>query len=485
MKTVLAIDLGASSGRGIIFSVRNGKFVSEEVHRFPNGALSLGGGLFWDAEYLFGEIKTAIKKGAERARIDGVGIDTWGVDYGFADSVGNLVSKVRNYRDARTVGAVENCGISAENLYKIGGIAPNEINTVYQLWSERGKRVGVNGAKFLMMPQLFGAMLTGIAAAEPTVSSTTAFFGARGFDKEVSEKIGLDAGELPEVRQTGSVLGNVKSGILRELGIDYEIPVILTPGHDTACAVLGIPCTVKNPLFISSGTWSLFGAELDAPVLSEAAFREGYSNELGYGGTVRFLKNIMGLWILQECRRQWKEEGRDYSFAGLADLASAEKSPGVYIDVGDELFKRPDKMADRVRCYVRTTQNCELSNVGAVVRCVLESLAMEYKFALEGLKKLTSADFTRIHIIGGGSQNKLLDKMVADSLGTEVSAGPAESTAMGNAAAQLICLGELSGVSEARQTVAATCPPETFVPEKNEDFREENYRKYLKLKQKA
>lgn len=485
MKTVLAIDLGASSGRGIIFSVDGGKFVSEEVHRFINGAVAADGGLFWDAEYLFGEIKTAIKKAAARAHIDGVGIDTWGVDYGFANGSGNLVSKVRNYRDARTVGAVENCGISAETLYKIGGIAPNEINTVYQLWSERGQREKTDGAKFLMMPQLFGAMLTGIAAAEPTISSTTAFFGERGFDEEICGKIGLGLSELPEVKKTGSVLGNVKPEILTELGIDYGIPVILSPGHDTACAVLGIPSEVKNPLFISSGTWSLFGAELDAPILTDDALKEGYSNELGYGGTVRFLKNIMGLWILQECRRQWKEEGFDFSFSDLADMAADEKSRGVYIDVGDELFKRPDKMADRVLGYVKETQNTELRGAGAIARCVLESLAMEYKFAFDGLKKLTATDYGRIHVIGGGSRNKLLDRMVADALGIEVWAGPAESTAMGNAAAQLICLGELSGVAEARKTVAATCPPERFLPEKNGTFGEENYRKYLKLKNKA
>lgn len=482
MRTVLAIDLGASSGRGILFSVADGKFESREVHRFPNGAVETADGLFWDVDKLFAEIKTAIKKGAETARLDGVGIDTWGVDYGFVGKDGKLLRPVRNYRDARTAGAIGKCGISPEETYAIGGIAPNEINTAYQLWTERGTHVKGSGEKMLMMPQLFGAMLCGEYATEPTIASTTGFFRGSGFDIGFAGKIGLSEDVFPEVKPTGSILGYVKDGILKEIGVDYPVPVITCAGHDTACAVLSIPADDEEPLFLSSGTWSLFGAELKEPIINEKAFAAGYSNESGYGGTVRFLKNIMGLWILQECRKQWQEEGQNLSFVELTDLASAEKSSRAYIDVSSDEFRRPGKMADKVRGFAERTQKKQLNGIGSVVRCILESLALEYRVSYDELCRITGKTYSRLYIIGGGSRNKLLNQLTADALGLTVFAGPAEGTAMGNAAAQLISLGELSDKADARRTVAATCQPMKFEPIDNSEFSEESYRIYLSLK---
>lgn len=483
MKTVLAIDLGASSGRGILFTLKEGKLQATEVHRFPNGAKEKGGSLYWDTEYLFQEIKTALKKGGEIARIDGVGIDTWGVDYGFLNEEGKLLYPVHTYRDVRTTGAVQKCEIPPEDLYAVGGIAPNEINTVYQLWTEkRAKRA--SDERLLMMPQLLGAMLCGRFATEPTIASTTGFFRKeKGFDAEVAKKIGVDASIFPQVKPTGSILGEIQEEILKEAGIDYPVPVILCPGHDTACAVLSIPTEEEEPLFLSSGTWSLFGTERKEPILTLDAMREGYSNELGYGNTVRFLKNIMGLWVLQECRRQWAEAGAfyDFSYAELAYMAEQEPSRSAYIDIGSKEFTAPNDMADRVYDFVFRTQQIPLDTMGEVVRCILESLAMEYRYAYDGLKKLTGKTYTCIHIIGGGSQNKLLNQMTANALKIPVSAGPSEGTAMGNAIAQLIALGEIQDVKEARRIVANTCSPEWFYPQEDE-FTEENYKKYLSLK---
>lgn len=484
MKTVLAIDLGASSGRGILFTLKEGKLHATEVHRFPNGAKEKGGSLIWDAEYLLGEIKTALKKGGEIARIDGVGIDTWGVDYGFLNDEGKLLYPVHTYRDPRTAGAVQKCEVSPEEIYAIGGIAPNEINTVYQLWAERGVK-HASDERLLMMPQLLGGMLCKRFATEPTIVSTTGFFRKdRGFDAEVAKIVGLDASVFPEVKPTGSILGEIQEEILKEANIDYPVPVILCPGHDTACAVLSIPTEEEEPLFLSSGTWSLFGSERQEPILTLDAMKEGYSNELGYGNTVRFLKNIMGLWVLQECRRQWAEHGAFYTFsyAELAEMAEQEPSRGAYIDIGSKEFTAPNDMVNRVNDFVFRTQQIPLDTIGDTVRCVLESLAMEYRCAYEGLCKLTGKTHTRIHIIGGGSQNKLLNQMTANALKIPVGAGPSEGTAMGNAIAQLIALGEISDVKEARRIVANTCSPKWFYPKEDDDFNEENYQKYLSLK---
>lgn len=483
MRTVLAIDLGASSGRGILYSLRDGKLVDREVHRFYNGAKEIGGGLYWDIEYLFGEIVTALKKGAELAHIDGVGIDTWGVDYGYM-SDGKITRPVRNYRDARTSGAIEKCDImTAKDLYFIAGIAPNEINTSYQLYAERKTRGKLqNGEKLLMIPQLLGAMLTGVAATEPTIASTTGFFGENGFDSDFLKGVGLCDDVFPPVYETGSVLGNVKKEISEKIGVFYDIPVILCPGHDTACAVLSIPSADSEPLFLSSGTWSLFGAEIKKRIITEKSYFAGYSNEIGYGNSVRFLKNIMGLWILQECRKQWIEEGQELSFAEITELAAAAPSCGFYIDVDNDLFRRPDRMADKVEKFVSDTQGKRLKGIGEIARCVFESLTLEYLRSYRELCAVTGRNFSVLHIIGGGSQNELLNQMTANALKITVSAGPAEGTATGNAAAQLITLGEIADKCKARKIIAESYPPKIYYPQESGEVSEENYKKYLEFK---
>ena len=470
MKRVLAFDFGASNGRALIGEIKDGKIVYTEVHRFPNDPVSVNGKLYWDFLRLIHEIKTGIVKAKQAGGFDSVGIDTWGVDYGFLDKNGNLVNTPYHYRDEHTEGAMEKVFALAggkENVYSRTGIQFMRLNTLFQLYASvtEDKDALDRAETMLFMPDLMAYVLTGKKVAEYTIASTSQMINpyTHDWDRELIGKIGFDVSKLPEIVPSGYVYGNIRREICDELGID-SVPVIAVCTHDTGSAVAAVPGDMENCCYISCGTWSLMGVQLDKPVVTDESFAENFTNEGGYDRSVRFLKNIMGLWIIQESRRRWQKEGSDYSFAELADMA--EKAESVcYIDPDYPDFDTPGNMPERIREFCRKTGQREPRTIGEFARCIYESLALKYRNTLESIERLTGKKYGAINIIGGGCKAEILCRMTADICGVKVVAGPSEATALGNIAVQLITLGEVKDIKEAKKLIAAGGDVKEYLPQ--------------------
>ena len=438
---VLAIDLGASSGRGIVYTYDGEDMRETVVHRFANGAEEEGGHLVWNVARIYEEICKAIRLADEAFGIDSIGIDTWGVDFGLIGQDGKILENPRHYRDPANARMRLKYADKDRRFFDIAGISVNDFNTTYQLLARKEENFDWSKVRHLLfMPQLFGYLLTGVAATEPTIASTSGFFANGVFDAAFLRDAGVPASVFPEVRPAFAKLGNLNGSSQKLAGISYAPPVFLTPGHDTACAVLCCK-EKKDPLYLSSGTWSLFGTTADAPILSEQAFCSNYTNELGGNGKVRFLRNIMGMWVIQECRREWAEKGISLDYPQIVSLAEKSVKSGAGIDLNDKIFFAPGKMATKVRQYVLERQGKDLATVGEIAECVYESMAKEYRKAYEELKKITGRKYSRLQILGGGSNNVYLNQKIEKELGIPVLAGPAEASSLGNALGQLTGLG--------------------------------------------
>lgn len=441
IKRALAIDLGASSGRGIVFEFNGENHTSKIAHRFSNGAVEKDGKLYWDLSMLFEEICKAISLADKTCgKLDAVGIDSWGVDIGFIDKQGNPVGDPRNYRDPLHAQARTFVSSKAWDLYKISGISDNDFNTTYQLIARAREGFDFSQIKYILfIPQLLGYMLTGKAAVEPTIASTSGFYRQDGgFCEEFLKFVGIEKTLFPPVVKTSDIIGNIKNEIKEKIGIDYELPVIATPGHDTACAVHTVSLKEKHPLYLSSGTWSLFGTLEDRPIISKQTFEKGYTNELASDGRIRLLRNIMGMWIIQECRKQWASEGEDLSFEKIVELAQTAEDKRAVIDVNDADFAYPGFMADKVRDHVLKKQGINLQSKGEIALCVYTSLAKAYKNALDDLKKITNRDYSTLYVLGGGSNNEFLNRLIEKELNIKVVKGESEASALGNA---MCCVG--------------------------------------------
>lgn len=470
MKRVLAFDFGASNGRALIGEVKDGKLVYTEVHRFSNDPVLVNGKLYWDFLRLIHEIKTGMVKAKQQGGYDAIGIDTWGVDYGFLDSEGNIINTPYHYRDLRTEGAPEEVYAlfegGKEELYSRTGIQLMRINTVFQLYRSvhSDAQAASRAAEMLFIPDLMAYVLTGTKVAEYTIASTSQLLNpfTRDWDRELVKKIGFDPEKLPKIVPSGYVYGKVKKEICEELDVE-PVPVIAVCTHDTGSAVAAVPGNMDNCCYISCGTWSLMGVELDAPVVNDDSRRENFTNEGGYGGKIRFLKNIMGLWIIQEARRRWQKEGQDYSFAQLAAMAAESKSV-CYIDPDSPEFDNPGNMPERIKAFaVRTGQKVP-QTVGEYARCIYESLALKYKYTLERIEKLTGKKYAAVNVIGGGCKAEILCEMTADLLGVKVIAGPSEATALGNIAVQMIALGEIEDITTAKKMIALGGDVREYLP---------------------
>lgn len=443
-KRVLAIDLGASSGRGIVCAFDGEKIEQTVVHRFPNGAVEENGALVWEAERIYREICTAIRLACETfGRIDGIGIDTWGVDFGLIGKDGKLLENPRHYRNPANTQMRKKYAEKDKAYFEIAGISVNDFNTTYQLLAKKESGFDwENVQSLLFMPQLFGYLLTGVAATEPTIASTSGFFAKGAFDEAFLKEANVPLRVFPKVFHPFERLGTLNAETKELSGINEDIPVFLTPGHDTACAVL---CCVNEPsLYLSSGTWSLFGTKLSQPITTEQAFRANYTNEIGGDGKVRFLRNIMGMWVIQECRREWQENGLSLDYPEIVTQAREAENTGAIIDINDEIFFSPGNMASKVKEYVRKWQGIVLRTVGEVAACVYQSMAIAYRNAYEELCKITQRRYGTLQILGGGSNNAYLNEMIARELGVSVLSGPSEASALGNALGQLIGLHVLS-----------------------------------------
>lgn len=484
-KRVLAFDFGASSGRAIIGCFDGDKITLEEVHRFSNDPVSVGGTVYWDVLRLFYEIKQGIIKAKIAGGFDSIGIDTWGVDFGLIDSEGKLMENPVHYRDARTVGLVDEAfkTMPKEKLYGITGIQFMELNTLFQLISLKKYRPWMleRADKMLFMPDLFGYMLTDKMCAEYSIASTSQLIDLdkRTWSKEILDAFGIKESVFAPLVQPGTVLGELSKEVCEECGVD-PVPVISVCGHDTQSAITSVPCEDGDFAFLSSGTWSLFGTELDKPIVNETSMNINITNEGGFDGSTGFLKNIIGLWLIQESRRQWKREGKEYSYADLEKLALAAEPFKCFIDPDAPEFVPHGNIPERVREFCRKTGQYVPETVGEIMRCIYESLAMKYRLTFEKLRECTERDYPVIHVIGGGTKDGLLCQMTANSCDRTVKAGPIEATVMGNVAVQLMSDGSVKNIGQARKIVAESSELKTFEP-KDTDKWAEAYEDFLKV----
>ena len=475
MKKVLAFDFGASSGRAIIGSFDGEKITLKEVHRFTNDPVDLGGTLYWDVLRLFYEIKQGIVKAKIAGGFDSIGIDTWGVDFGLIDKNGRLLENPVHYRDKRTSGLVEESfkSVPRQKMYDITGIQFMELNTLFQLISLKKQRHEMleRADKMLFMPDLFAYFLTGKMCSEYSIASTSQLIdiNTRSWSKELLDAFGIKESLFAPLTEPGTQLGNLSKEICEECGVE-SVPVISVCGHDTQSAITAVPCESGDFAFLSSGTWSLFGTELQKPIVNETSLKINITNEGGFGGTTGFLKNIIGLWLIQESRRQWQREGKDYSYADLEKLALSEEPFKCFIDPDAPEFVPQGNIPERVREFCRKTGQYVPESVGEIMRCIYESLAMKYRMTFEKLCECTGKDYPVIHVIGGGTKDGLLCRMTASSCGKTVKAGPIEATVMGNVAVQLMSDGTIGSISEARKAVAASESLKTYEPENTDEW---------------
>lgn len=464
----LAFDLGATSGRTILGTLEGGRLSLEELHRFPNEPVQLPTGLYWDTLRLFHEIRRGLTiAGRERKlRIDGIAIDTWGVDFALLGDDGALVDNPRHYRDTRNNGIVERtfAAIPRNKIFQATGVQFMQINTLFQWYAMKlaASPALRTARRLLMMPDLLNYWLTGVQKNERTIASTSQFYDPRRrtWAEDLLSELGLDASLLGEIVDPGTRLGPLIAEISEASGTG-PAQVFAIGSHDTASAVAAVPAEDNDGwCYISSGTWSLMGVELMEPVINEHSLALNFTNEVGVGGRIRLLKNIAGLWLLEECKRAWALEGREFSYAQLMEMAERAPSSGVVVD--PDAFLEPGHMPERITSYCRNRGFPAPDNPGAICRLILESLAAKYQKVLESLETLTARRISVIHIVGGGSQNRLLNRLVAEATGRVVLAGPAEATAAGNILTQAIAAGELSGLDDLRAVVRRSFPVERF-----------------------
>lgn len=484
MKKVLAIDFGASSGRAIVGTFDGEKIALEEIHRFSNDPVILGGTMYWDVLRLFHEIKQSLVK-AKPYGVESVAIDTWGVDFGLLDKDGRLLENPVHYRDGRTAGMVDESFklIDKTEFYGITGNQFMEINTAFQLLSLVKNRPELleRADKAVLMPDLFAYFLSGKIQAEQSIASTTQLFDAKEkcWSEKVLHRLGIKSSLMPQIVKSGSVVGTLSAELCEELDIE-PIKVVAICGHDTQCALAAAPARERDFIFLSCGTWSLLGTELDEPVIDENSYRLNVTNELGYDEKTSFLKNIIGLWLIQESRRQWIREGKEYSFMELENMARAAAPFRCFIDPDAPEFTPAGNIPKRICEYCKRTGQYIPQNDGEIMRCIYESLALKYRCAKLELEACTGKKYSTIYMVGGGTKDKFLSQLTACSCGCTVSSGPIEATALGNIAIQLMADGEISGLAKAREISRNSEKIYTFEPQ-NTDEWETAHQKYMEV----
>lgn len=482
----LAIDFGASSGRAMLADFDGERITMTEIHRFENEPVQVGGTLYWDALKLFSEVKTGIAKALAIGTIDSMGIDTWGVDFGLINKRGDLVGNPTHYRDSRTDGIPEEVFelLSKSDFYSKTGIQTMQINTVFQLYSmlKNDTETMSVADKLLFMPDLFSYFLTGAKKNEYTDASTSQMLnaGTKAFDSEILEKVGIDSNLFCDMVFPGEIFGQLRSELCAEFSC-APFDVVAVPSHDTASAVVAVPTAEDDFIYVSCGTWSLLGTELDEPITGKKAEDYNFTNEGGAAGKIRFLKNIMGLWIFQDCRRVWSL-GRDEKipFPVLETEAKQSAPFKAFIDVDDPLFLKPGNMPEFVAEFCRKTGQYEPRTRGEVTRIIMESLAMKYRATIEQLKDCTGKNYKALHIVGGGTKSVLLPEWAANACNIKVIAGPTEATVLGNIAYQMIAKRIISDIKQARRVIAVSEEPKTYLPE-NTAAWDMAYERYLKV----
>lgn len=465
VRSVLAFDFGASGGRALraVYDPASEALTTEEIHRFENVPVEVDGTLYWNFDELLTHIRTGL---AKAGRVDSLSVDTWGVDFGLLDRDGKLIGSPVHYRDRRTEGVAAKVveTIGAETLYRRTGNQFLDLNTLFQLFALKRDRPDLyeKTAQILFMPDLFHYMLGGCAVSEVTIASTSQTLNpeTRRWDKATCDALGLDVRKFVPVIDSGSVVGEIDG-----------IKIIAGAGHDTQCAVAAIPTDRSDVAFLSCGTWSVLGTELSEPILTKESLLSDFSNEIGANGKINYLQNIIGLWLIQESRREWRRQGRNYSYSDLEALAAEADPFRSFIDPGAPDFLPPGDMPGRIRDFCLRTNQALPETPGQVARCIYESLALRYRVALERMAKVTGKTFSALHLIGGGTQSKILCRLTADCCELPVIAGPVEATALGNILIQLTTLGAFPTIDAGRAVVGKAETIVRYEPRPSSDWR--------------
>lgn len=483
----LAFDLGAESGRAVLGWLDDNHLRLEEVHRFANGSVRVGDSLHWDVLRLWNEMQHGLALAAAKAgdRLAGLAVDTWGVDFGLLAADDSLLGNPYHYRDPRTDGMLEAAFeiVPREEIYQATGIQFMQLNTLYQLLAmARAHAPALERARhLLLMPDLFNFWLSGVKANEFTDATTTQCLDPRAstWATGLLERLGIPTALFGDIVQPGTALGSLRPSVAADAHCS-PVTVIATASHDTASAVAAVPATTADYVYISSGTWSLLGIESPQPVISEASLRANLTNEGGVNGTIRLLKNIMGMWLVQECRRAWAALGKTYNYDDLTALAEASPAFGPLINPSDARYLAPGDMPARIQAACRESGQPVPETPGALVRCALESLALEYRRVIDLIEALVGRPMPVVHIVGGGSRNRLLNQLTANATGRPVVAGPVEATATGNILVQAVATGQLASVQEGRALVRRIAETTTYEPRDAARW-DEAYGRYLGL----
>jgi rhamnulokinase len=482
-RSFAAIDLGASSGRVEVASFDGERLTLAEACRFANAPFWAGGTLFWDAAGIWRELKAGLAAAGRAGEVAGVGVDGWGVDFALLDPRGDLLANPVSYRDPRTAGMLDEAfrRVPRERIFAATGSQFLELNTLYQLLAMRTGRSPLLDAadRLLMLPDLFAYWLSSAAVTEYTVATTTQCFDVQGGDwaRPLLAELDLPTSLLPDVVPTGTVVGGLRADVAAEVDLP-DARVIATAAHDTASAVAAVPFAGENAAYISLGTWSLVGAEIPAPRVDDAVLAGQFTNEGGAGGRIRLLRNVAGLWLVEECRRVWATRGRVLDHDDVARLATGAPARRSFVNVDAPEFLLPDNMPAAIRAACARSGQPVPEGEGAILRCALESLALRYRLVLGVLRDLTGRGIDVLHVVGGGSRNRLLCQLTADATGVPVLAGPAEATATGNALVQMIALGDLASLDEGRALVRRSFNLTAYEPHERDAWNE-TYARYL------
>jgi rhamnulokinase len=471
-RNLLAFDLGAESGRALLGHFNGQTLTLEEKHRFANPNGRLNGRLLWNFLAQWEELKLGLRKAAADGQtIHAIGIDTWGVDFGFLDKNGDLLANPFMYRDSQTDGMFDKAfaKVPRAQMFETTGIQFLEINSLFQVMAiaQRNRALLDVAKTMLFIPDLFNYFFTGEKVAEFSIATTSQMYDPRkrAWATDMLAKLDIPTHFLPKIVPSGTRLANLRPDIAAECNVTADIPVIAPGCHDTASAVAAVPAAGNDWCYISSGTWSLMGVEIPSPIINDKSLQLNYTNEGGVAGDIRFLKNIMGLWLVQECRRQWKKDGHEHTYAHLTQLATAAAPFKCVIDPNHKPFLTPGQMPRKIADFCAHTHQPAPASDGEFIRTCLESLALTYRMTIEGLEEVLGRKITTIHIVGGGAQNQLLNQMTADACAREVIAGPVEATAIGNMLVTAISLGDIKNLSEGRAVVKQSFDVKHYEPQ--------------------
>jgi|YelNatPaOPRAMG01_1025707.scaffolds.fasta_scaffold01663_8 rhamnulokinase len=478
----VACDLGAESGRVMLGTLADGRLTLEEIHRFTNGPVVIHGTLRWDVLRIFDELKTGLRKVAARGLpVASLSTDSWGVDYVWLRGNEPFLTAPYHYRDGRTDGGFARAFalVPQEEIFAETGIQFMTLNTLYQLHADAQQRPWIlkTADRFLMIGDYFNYLFSGVGKCEESLASTSQLYNPRRkkWSRPLLRKLGLPGKRFPEIVASGTVLGPA----LPELGLPGA-QVVAACSHDTGAAVAAVPAEGAGWAYLSSGTWSLLGIEAKKPIITDASRQYNWTNEIGYDHSIRFLKNIVGLWIVQECRRAWAKDGRDYSYDEITRLATESPPLRCLINPGDPRFLKPDDMPAKIAAFCRETGQPAPESPGQTIRAVLESLALLYRKTIADCTEITGQEIQRLHIVGGGSKNRLLNQFSANATRLPVITGPVEATAIGNVLIQAIALGHLASLADLRRVVRHSFPVETYQPQDAAAW-DEAYHRFMKL----